>query len=61
MMKYLKKIKFLKTVTVRQFCTNQEKDFTSFGFKTVKKEERQGLVNSVFANVAEKYITITKI
>jgi 2-methoxy-6-polyprenyl-1,4-benzoquinol methylase len=31
------------------------KDYTSFGFKTVKKEDRQNLVNSVFANVAAKY------
>ena len=63
MMKYLKNFKFPKSVkfTPRQFSTNQEKDYTSFGFKTVKKEERQGLVNSVFANVAEKYFTITKI
>ena len=30
-------------------------DYTSFGFKTVKKEERQNLVNTVFANVASKY------
>jgi hypothetical protein len=44
--------------TVRfNFCnknTNNE-EFTNFGFKTVKKEDRQTMVNSVFANVAEKY------
>jgi len=35
--------------------TKQETDYTSFGFKTVKKEDRQSLVNTVFANVASKY------
>lgn len=30
-------------------------DFISFGYKTVKKEERQSLVNTVFASVASKY------
>jgi hypothetical protein len=29
-------------------------EFISFGFKTVKKDERQDLVNSVFANVAKR-------
>jgi hypothetical protein len=36
------------------FCSKKEDEFTNFGFKTVKKEDRQTLVNSVFANVAEK-------
>jgi 2-methoxy-6-polyprenyl-1,4-benzoquinol methylase len=30
-------------------------DYTSFGYKSVKKEERQSLVNTVFANVASSY------
>jgi hypothetical protein len=55
-MKYFKLLKLTKNVKYRQFSTQQEKDYTSFGFKTVKKEDRQDLVNSVFANVAEKYI-----
>ena len=29
--------------------------YTNFGYKTVKKEERQSLVNTVFANVASSY------
>lgn len=29
-------------------------EFISFGFKTVKKDERQDMVNSVFANVAKR-------
>jgi hypothetical protein len=32
----------------------KEKDFISFGYKNVKKEDRQNMVNSVFANVAKK-------
>lgn len=44
-----------------RFCTNnksenkKDEDFTTFGYKTVKKEERQNLVNTVFANVSSKY------
>lgn len=34
---------------------NKNDEYASFGFKTVKKEERQGMVNTVFANVAAKY------
>jgi demethylmenaquinone methyltransferase/2-methoxy-6-polyprenyl-1,4-benzoquinol methylase len=30
-------------------------DITHFGFKTVKREEKQGLVNDVFTSVAESY------
>lgn len=30
-------------------------EYTNFGYKTVKKEERQSLVNTVFASVASKY------
>lgn len=30
-------------------------DVISFGYKTVKKDERQSMVNEVFANVAQKY------
>lgn len=30
-------------------------EFISFGYKTVKKDERQEMVNSVFANVAKRY------
>ncbi len=32
----------------------KNEDFISFGFKTVKKEDRQDMVNSVFANVAKR-------
>jgi len=31
------------------------KDETSFGFRTVAEEDRQGLVNEVFAKVAQRY------
>ena len=34
-------------------ATNQGQ--TSFGFKDVSEEERQGLVNRVFSNVADRY------
>jgi len=40
------------------FCSNNTNNNktteTSFGFKTVKTEDRQNLVNSVFENVAKK-------
>jgi hypothetical protein len=62
---YLKntKTKFLFSKQLNiNFCeklkddfTSKNKDYASFGFKTVKKEEKQGLVNSVFANVAKRY------
>jgi len=38
----------------RNFCSGKN-DTTTFGFKTVNKEERQTLVNSVFENVSSKY------
>jgi 2-methoxy-6-polyprenyl-1,4-benzoquinol methylase len=53
-----------KKLNNKYFCANSnqnnknnntQNDFTTFGFKTVKKEERQNLVNSVFANVSSKY------
>ncbi len=66
----MKKDLLLKIVSSKTFCekvnktnenTNHEstgnknsEDFISFGFKTVKKEERQEMVNSVFANVAKR-------
>lgn len=31
-----------------------DEEFISFGYKTVKKDERQDMVNSVFANVAKR-------
>jgi len=34
---------------------SQQNYGTSFGFKTVAEDERQGLVNQVFKNVAERY------
>ncbi len=39
-----------------QSTTSNQKneEFISFGFKTVKKDERQEMVNSVFANVAKR-------
>lgn len=47
---------------VNNFCekkkdneqTEKKEEYISFGFKTVKKEERQDMVNSVFANVAKR-------
>lgn len=65
--KYLKDNSFgliknkMKGINIKTFCSEnpknekEQKDFTTFGFKTVKKEERQSLVNSVFANVSSKY------
>ena len=40
----------------QQSSTSNKKneEFISFGFKTVKKEDRQDMVNSVFANVAKR-------
>jgi 2-methoxy-6-polyprenyl-1,4-benzoquinol methylase len=42
-----------------KFCTtnnkNEKDEYISFGFKNVKKDERQSMVNTVFANVAAKY------
>jgi len=38
--------------------TNDDKkneEYISFGYKTVKKEDRQDMVNSVFANVAKRF------
>ena len=32
-------------LTFKQFSSQEEKVYTSFGFKTVKKEDRQTLVN----------------
>ncbi len=57
MMKNLKIFKLVKIIkfNIRQFSTEQNNEYgNNFGFKTVKKEDRQTLVNSVFANVAEK-------
>ncbi|MEQ1669469.1 MAG: class I SAM-dependent methyltransferase, partial [Hyphomicrobium sp.] len=34
---------------------NQNNTATSFGFRDVTEDERQGLVNQVFATVAERY------
>jgi 2-methoxy-6-polyprenyl-1,4-benzoquinol methylase len=49
----------ISTYKINKFSTDsnsqKEADYTSFGFKTVKKEERQSMVNTVFANVAAKY------
>ncbi len=56
-MKNLTKFKFSRKINtnLKYFCTQKENEnLTNFGFKTVKKEDRQTLVNSVFANVAEK-------
>jgi len=47
-------IKGFKT-SKKRFCEKNENTTTSFGFKTVKKEDRQSLVNTVFANVASSY------
>ena len=38
--------------------SGQKEEFISFGFKTVKKDERQEMVNSVFANVAKRYFSL---
>jgi 2-methoxy-6-polyprenyl-1,4-benzoquinol methylase len=56
----LTKFKFSSTnkeesTTSSNSSSQSNPDYTSFGFKTVKKEERQSLVNTVFANVASKY------
>lgn len=54
----LKRISFgFSEKNKQDYSDHQEenKDYTSFGYKTVRKEERQTLVNSVFANVASKY------
>ena len=56
-MKNLTKFKFQKhfNSNLKYFCSLKENEnLTNFGFKTVKKEDRQTLVNTVFANVAEK-------
>jgi hypothetical protein len=55
MIKKLFRKKILKSAF--HFCS-KEPEYTNFGFKTVKKEERQTMVNSVFANVAEKYFKL---
>lgn len=34
---------------------NSTDSTTSFGFKTVEEDQRQGLVNEVFSSVAENY------
>ena len=60
-MKSLKKI-IVKTTRYAFIRSNRynfsqnlkDEEFTSFGFKDVKKEERQHLVNSVFHSVAGK-------
>ena len=60
-MKNLSKIKFPKIINsnLKYFCTLKENEnLTNFGFKTVKKEDRQTLINTVFASVAEKYFVI---
>src|SRR5687768_1133443 len=33
-------------------------EYTSFGYQSVKKEEKQKMVNNVFSNVASKYDTM---
>ena len=41
----------------RNFCEKNDKkeeEFISFGYKNVKKEDRQDMVNEVFANVASR-------
>ena len=46
-----------RTVSARRICSSPivaEKS-THFGEKTVKVEEKQGLVNTVFNNVADSY------
>jgi 2-methoxy-6-polyprenyl-1,4-benzoquinol methylase len=56
--KFCKEFKFKHRNTQRLFCSFKEKpndEYINFGSKTVKKEERQSLVNTVFANVASKY------
>ncbi len=44
-----------KTHTSDPNSTNTAYDPESFGFKSVKSEERQGLVNKVFSSVADSY------
>ena len=55
----LKSKDLLKTnILKRNFCekkdTKKDEEFISFGYKNVKKEERQDMVNEVFANVASR-------
>ena len=48
---------FKNNIFKRNFCEKSDKkeeEFISFGYKNVKKEERQGMVNEVFANVASR-------
>jgi hypothetical protein len=40
--------------TFKNFSDKPEENYTSFGYKTVKKDDRQNMVNQVFANVAKK-------
>jgi hypothetical protein len=50
----MKPSRLFRDVRGFNFCNKENDNFANFGFKTVKKEDRQTLVNSVFANVAEK-------
>ena len=45
-----------KSENLEQNSTSDKnnEELISFGFKTVKKDERQDMVNSVFANVAKR-------
>ena len=53
---HLKKFDFCtyNSSTSNSTASQSTSSETSFGFKTVKTEERQSLVNSVFENVAKK-------
>ena len=56
--KLIKHQKFINTAQFFHFCEKSQGEFTSFGFKNVKKEERQNMVNSVFHSVAGKYFSL---
>lgn len=51
-----KKFKIFGKLKNKFFCEkpNQNKEYTSFGFKDVPKEDRQSKVNEVFSNVAKR-------
>ena len=54
--KFLKSQKFFseKNESKEKNDNNTKEDFISFGYKNVKKDDRQDMVNSVFANVAKR-------
>lgn len=52
----LKQNRFLiNKIASTNLSTDTSENSTNFGFKRVKYEEKQGKVNEVFNNVAEKY------